>query len=147
MAALEYTIDKNALETSIELEVSKVAARTANEKGESEYDLHKIYRSDKTLVENAIADAVKSILATFTDIATYQSAQAGDKILFDVPDFNTNNSDQANESISRYIVAQSIAYWFESRLPELAKSYAAQAVADMKKASLLLRQRKTITRE
>ena len=148
MAALEYTIDKNALEASIELEVSKVAARTTDKNGQSAYDLYKIYKSDKTLVENAISDAVKNILAAFPDIATYQSgsAQANDKVLFDIPDFNSSNEDQANETIGRFIVAHSTAAWFESRLPEVAKSYAEQSIADMKIFSNLVRQRKPITR-
>ena len=141
MSFLQIDLDSETLREDIDREVSKVAARTRKD-GVSMYDVLKIYTSDDPLVQNALDDAIRSIVTQFVDIAT-----AGESaIYFNVPDFDENNEDSLEDEVRRYLASRTVADWFLTRLPDIAQYFATLSVECLGRMTTLLRHRKRVTR-
>lgn len=141
MDVLEISLNTQDLLDDINLEVSKVAARTRND-GVSMYDILKIYSSDEPLVLNALNDSIRSIVTQFPDIAT----KDGNTVLFSVPDFDSANTNPLTQEVRRYLASRTVADWFMTRLPDMAQYFATLSVECLGRMTTLLRHRKRVTR-
>ena len=141
MDPLVINLNAQNLRDDIDLEVSKVAARTRKD-GVSMYDILKIYTSDDPLVQNALNDSIRSVVSQFADIAT----EGTNSIVFRVPDFDPANTDTLEEEIRRYLASRTVADWFLTRLPDMAQYFATLSTECLGRATTLLRHRKRVER-
>lgn len=139
---MEYIIDRDALYPLIYEEVSRVANEAYDEEGNSLYDAILITSADKATVERLEDDAIDALVKRTIDICRQDSAS----LRFDVPDFIEDLEDITKWEITRYIVMNVCAAWFQSRIPSKVEEYALRGQTAMDKAVTYLKTIKTPTR-
>lgn len=132
---MEYIIDRDMLYPLIYEEVSRVANEAYDEEGNSLYDGIIITSADKPTVNRLEDDAIDALVKRTIDICTFQIGQ----LSFDVPDFKEDLTDATKTEITRYIVMNVCAAWFQSRIPSKVEEYALRGQAAMDKAVTYLK--------
>lgn len=140
-----YTIDRERLFPLIEEEVSRVADETYADDGSSLYDAIIITSNDLNTIHRLEDDAVNTLIRRVQDICTYTAEREGideegeDVILpaemeFDVPDFDEHLEEVTDAEITRYIVLNTCAAWFQSRCTSKVEEYTLRGQVAMDKA-------------
>ena len=132
---MEYIINRDTLYLIIYEEVSRVANEAYDEAGNSLYDSIIITSADNATIERLEDDAIDAFVKRTIDICTWEMAF----LRFDVPDFKEELSDATKWEITRYIVLNVCAAWFQSRIPSKVEEYALRGQAAMDKAVTYLK--------
>lgn len=123
---MEYTIDKTQLYALIDEEVSKVADEAYGENGVSLYDFVVLTDKDQGLVYRFIDDAARTLASSCIDISKVQepaTSSASRKLIFNVPDFDTDMEETAGVYITRFIVLFACVEIFKSRRAQSVPEY------------------------
>lgn len=132
---MEYTIDRTVLFPLIEEEVSRVANESYTDDGDSMYDVIRLTSLDNATIVRLEDDAIDALVKRTIDICTYN----GSVLYFDVPDFDTYLESATTREITRYIVLNTCAAWFQSRMPGKVDEYANRGQVAMDKAVTYLK--------
>lgn len=147
---MEYIIDRDGLFPLIDEEVSRVANEAYSEDGASLYDGIIITSADHRTIERLEDDAINSLIERTSDICKpvpggFREAedttliQVLPRLSFEVPDFDEDFADVTVEEITRYIVLNVCAAWFQSRCSGKVEEYASRGQVAMDKAVTLLK--------
>ena len=118
---MDYSINKTTLYNLIDYEVSLAADGAVAQDGTSLYDDVVLSSKDQDEVYRHIDDAVSSLVARTSDIATYGT----NVISFYVPDIPSGNSSAISNVISRYIALYVTTEILKARMPGgLVETYA-----------------------
>lgn len=132
---MEYIIDRDMLYPLIYEEVSRVANEAYDEEGNPLYDGIIITSADMATIVRLEDDAIDALLKRTIDISRQDLAF----LRFDVPDFKEDLTDATKTEITRYIVMNVCAAWFQSRIPSKVEEYALRGQAAMDKAVTYLK--------
>lgn len=116
-------------------EVSRVANEAYDEEGNPLYDGIIITSADMATIVRLEDDAIDALLKRTIDISRQDLAF----LRFDVPDFKEDLTDATKTEITRYIVMNVCAAWFQSRIPSKVEEYALRGQAAMDKAVTYLK--------
>ncbi len=147
---MEYIIDRDSLFPLIDEEVSRVANEAYSEDGASLYDGIIITSADRRTIGRLEDDAINSLIKRTSDICrpvpgVFRETegttliQVLPRLSFDVPDFDEGLNDVTVEEITRYIVLNVCAAWFQSRYPGKVEEFAGRGQVAMDKAVTLLK--------
>lgn len=143
---LTYTFTVTDLRAKIDEAVSKTAQRAVGKEGQSLYDAIKIYSNDRSVVEDAIRDAMDSVALRFVDMSKIEAGTNAYTLSFYAPDIQTENSETVRREVERYVSMKVVADWLSTRYPDPAKYYSDLADAALAKVVVAVRTRKTPTR-
>ena len=130
-----YEIDRNELFQLIDEEVSRVAGVTYADSGVSLYDVIRIKSPDFPTIVRLEDDAIDHFVRRTMDICTVEDSS----LVFDVPDFDENNTEMTRREITRYIVLNVCATWFLTAVRGRVEEYAKMAEEAMNKAITYLK--------
>lgn len=138
---ITYTLALTELRDKIDEEVSKAAQRAVGKEGQPLYDVLKIYSRDRSEVEQAIRDAVDSVMLRFVDMAKVESDNSSYTLQIYAPDI-AETQDVLGKEITRYVVTKATSDWFAKRYPDAGKYYADMADSALAKVVVAARTRK-----
>lgn len=143
-----YTIDKAALHSRIEEEVSHAADQAYSDNGQSLYDSVVITEKDYDLVDRFIEDAISAIERRAFDICKpYTSTDTKGvktrQLYFYVPDFDETMEPEVEKELTECLVMFPCASLFSTRRASIAPQYGERAQLAMDKAVHLLKSRKS----
>lgn len=137
---MTYNINKETIINMVEKEISRFAARAYDESGGSLFDSYKILDRDKDVLSVYINTAVTFILTRFSDIATNGGEN---KIAFNIPDFDDTMDQSVVTVLDEYLIDKTCGHWLAEKEAERSSYYMGKAAADLDRAEVLLKTRKT----
>lgn len=137
---MEYTVKISELIPKIEEELSREAMIAADKDGRSLYDALRPLSRDKSDLQRYIADGVNAILVRFWDCCHYHDASTP-TLVFDLPDFDGENTSRAEGELDRYIVLSACAAFLIEKNQEKSKTFADRATMALSKAVTIMRAR------
>lgn len=135
---MDYTRSSELL-TSVQEEISRVAARSYTPEGLSLYDSIRATSRDDDTLNRMISDVLDTILARFRDFISSISDAA---IVFNLPDLPAGFGSKISSELDRAITMGVVASWLEEKGIQESQSYANRFNAAMDKAELLMVTRK-----
>ena len=140
---MEYIVDKSILFPLVDEEVSRVANETYSEDGTSLYDTIVITENDKPTIGRMMDDAVNTFVKRAQDIVRYEK---GKLTFIRIPDFDESLTAPTEQEITRYIVLNTCAAWFQSRNRDKVEEFTLRGQTAMDKAIAYLKTIKHPTR-
>lgn len=147
---MDYTVDRDMLFPLIDEEVSRVANETYSDDGTSLYDNIRITSADHDTIDRLEDDAVNTFVKRVQDICTLSAEHTaededGEEVVipavlsFYVPDFDLSLTEITAREITRYIVLNTCAAWFQARCKDKVQEYADRSQVAMDKAVAYLK--------
>ena len=145
---MNYAINRSNLFPLIDEEVSRVASETYADDGTPLYDNIIITANDKDTITRLEDDAINALVKRTYDICTLLPETETDnaELVFYVPGFDTSMEDATSREITRYIVLNTCAAWFQSRCTGRVEEYTARGQVAQDKAVTLLKSIKAPSR-
>ena len=144
---MDYYVDRDALYSLIDEEVSYAADEAYDENGSSLYDAIVLTKKDKRLVSKYIDDALSAIVKRMWDICKYKVTTSNNVVntylVFNLPDIPTENETLFRAEIGRVISLYAITEIYKSRRPALLAEYQARTAESLEKANLIARMRES----
>lgn len=140
MAGFLITLSKSSIRDLVEKEVSKVAAMSYSDSGDSLYDGIKIYTSDQTTIDGFMDDAWTMLRVRLRDIIDWGESGGTDyEMHLIVPTFDDTEDSSFANWLYRYFQLSVCAQWFQSRLPSRVEEYATRAAAALDKVVAIIK--------
>lgn len=144
---MDYYVDRDALFSLIDEEVSYAADEAYDENGSSLYDAIVLTKKDKRLVSKYIDDALSAIVKRMWDICKYKVTTSNNVVstylVFNLPDIPRENETLFRAEIGRVISLYAITEIYKSRRPALLAEYQARTAESLEKANLIARTRES----
>lgn len=143
-----YTINSATIYNLANEEISRAAAAAYSEDGVSLYDSVVLHSNDADEVARLQGDAVNTIVKRTWDVVTILTSDSSGnpRLQFDVPDMDSSLEAAVTAELTRFIVLNIAAAWFQSRAKDRVEEFANRAQVALDKVSHYLHTRKTPTR-
>ena len=143
-----YLINSPSLYDKIDEEISRVAANEYTDGGDPMYDHIVLHSNDRGEISRLQGDAVNTLVKRNYDIITIvpNNSQGLPGLQFNVPDLDTTTEDIIRDEITRYIVLNTCAAWFQARAKDKVEEYTNRGQVALDKAVAMLHTRKAPTR-
>lgn len=143
-----YLIDSSSIYPLIDEEISRVAAMEYSDNGDALYDAIVLHSNDKDEIKRLQGDAINTLVKRNYDIITIvpNNAQGLPGLQFNVPDLDASTEGIIRDEITRYIVLNVCAAWFQARAKGKVEEFANRGQVALDKASVMLHTRKAPTR-
>lgn len=141
---MTYLINSTELYDKIDEEISRVAVREYTDDDTPMYDAVVLHSNDAGEIRRLQGDAVNTLVKRNYDIVTIvpNNPQGLPGLSFNVPDLETSTEDIIREEISRFIVLNVCAAWFQARAKDKVEEFANRSQVALDKASVMLHTRR-----
>lgn len=153
------SIKKADLVSTIKDEVSRIADKAYDERGNSLYDGVVIYSNDEDTIDTLLSESERAVRIRLADIIKPQEATTTEDTTtedateetiameFDIPDCDPALVKLAQADICRYLTLSVCASWFNGHLADKAENFSEHALAALERAATELKTRKKPTIE
>lgn len=145
---MTYLISSADIYDLVDEEVSRVAANAYSDTGASLYDNVVLHSKDRGEVKRLQDDAINTIVKRNYDVITIvpRNEDGLPGLQFNVPDIDESTEDIIQEELTRFVVLNVCAAWFQSRAKDKVEEFANRGQAALDKASSMIHTRKAPTR-
>lgn len=138
---MKYVIDIQHLYPLIDEEISRVAASSYGDDSSPLYDSIVLHSNDRDEIVRLVGDASNAIVKRNYDILTVLPGE-NPVFSFCTPDIPEGYEDIADDELTRFIVLNVCAAWFQARAKDKVEEFSLRGQAALDKASAILHTRK-----
>lgn len=139
-----YLINSANIYSLIDEEISRVAAAEYSEDGTPLYDAVVLHSGDRNEIRRLQDDAINTIVKRNYDVVTIvpRNSDGLNGLQFNVPDIDNSTEYIIREELTRFVVLNVCAAWFQSRAKAKVEEFANRGQVALDKASSMLHTRK-----
>lgn len=140
---ITFEFEASEIMDRVDGEISRHASFLRFQDGGSAYDSLVVHTNDRPRISEFVADAFRTVQATFFGECTYREHTRGYVLGFFLPDFDIDTYHSTKDELERYISLSSTSRWLGVRsFPEFSQMIAKDAETSLNRAVTMLRTRK-----
>ena len=139
-----YLINSANIYNLVDEEISRVAATEYSEDGTPLFDAIVLHSGDRNEIRRLQDDAINTIVKRNYDVITIvpRNQEGMPGLQFNVPDIDSSTEGIIREELTRFVVLNVCAAWFQARAKTKVEEFANRDQVALDKASTMLHTRK-----